>query len=134
MSQKSQCLNFSAILFARIIYISARIKLKYKPERCGGVILNKRLIATAAHCVLTFFGVNVRVGNSDAADGVKKRITRYFRSGRNKDAQFDIALIQLEEGLSFNDQILPIEMIKSDKDIAEYSKVKFRGYGDIHIM
>lgn len=96
-------------------------------------ILDKKWIGTAAHCVeeFDFSSATVKVGNSNSKYGVNKIIRRYVvNPRRNKDTQsFDIALIEFEEDLTFNDQIQLIEMIESKEYIAEGSEVIFSGYG-----
>lgn len=101
---------------------------------CGGSIIANDLIITAAHCVVGSkpSEFEVRAGTSSSRQGgvtikVKDIVSHEGFSVSNLDN--DIALIQLEEPLSFSDSIAPVELMELNGDLEDGSMTTVTGWG-----
>merc|ERR1712193_375577 len=82
---------------------------------CGGTIVNKKFVITAAHCYNSMFtDLRVIVGEHNLCDGVNeggkvikvKKITLH-PDYNSKTVDNDIAVLELAEDLTFTDKIKP---------------------------
>jgi len=96
---------------------------------CGGTIVNKKYIITAAHCTeyqgATITNVNVAIGEQNICDGLTneggsfisaKRVINHPDYGNHDN---DIALLELSKEITFTDRIKPACLPTSE--IKDYS-------------
>ena len=82
---------------------------------CGGAIISKNIILTAAHCVENKSRYFAIVGHSDWSSNYGTRfkisdkwINPHFKRSKSRKSRNDIALIKLEKDLVFDDTIKPV--------------------------
>lgn len=114
---------------------------KVSTTKCGGTIISKLLIITAAHCtkgkkekeLFITFGENLftrHYGNIDRM----RNISRIFEYEEFNSTSFqinDIVLLQVDKEIKFSDVAKPINLMKKDEKIqSNYSLVTgFKNFG-----
>ncbi|XP_014223679.1 chymotrypsin-2-like [Trichogramma pretiosum] len=113
---------------------------------CGGSIIHKRYILTAAHCLYDFTNdtqaIKVTVGTNQLRDGDatvynaealilhEKYTPKLLDVKKNKTLQHnDIALIRLTQDIEFKDKVKPIELATTDNYYNEGNKLIITGWG-----
>ncbi|XP_066594933.1 transmembrane protease serine 9-like [Prorops nasuta] len=111
-----------------------QISLKYLGRHnCGGSILNKRYILTAAHCVkgLNKDLLTVVVGITELnKHGDEYKVESYLAHPDYDSYKFvnDIGIIKLAEDIKFNDKVKSIELL-SEEPKEEVNEVVLTGWG-----
>ncbi|KAI1711344.1 trypsin domain-containing protein [Ditylenchus destructor] len=109
------------------------------PTGCTATILSRRFVLTATHCVLEHDPdkekVTITVGSVNKHDGQKIRVKRVVPYEHSVNPN-DIAIIELEEELSFSKDIRPIclsgkhQVGDPDKNVVITGWGEITGYGD----
>merc|ERR1719275_445823 len=101
--------------------VSPKYRLPYQalvysdPYACGGTIVNKRYIITAAHCTDHTTNVKVMIGEHDWCDGVNNEGGSWISAKRvinhpdynSANLNNDIAVLELSEDITFTANIQP---------------------------
>merc|ERR1711872_1073715 len=104
---------------------------------CGGTIVNKKFVITAAHCYNSMFtDLRVIVGEHNLCDGVNeggkvikvKKITLHPDYNSRK-VDNDIAVLELAEDLTFTDKIKPACLPSSETKDYSGSASTISGWG-----
>merc|ERR1712055_150176 len=104
---------------------------------CGGTIVNKRFVLTAAHCYNSMFtDLRVIVGEHNLCDGVNeggkvikvKKITLH-PDYNSRTVDNDIAVLELAEDLTFTDKIKPACLPSSETKDYSGSASTISGWG-----
>merc|ERR1712117_278502 len=104
---------------------------------CGGTIVNKKFVITAAHCYNSMFtDLRVIVGEHNLCDGVNeggkvvkvKKITLH-PDYNSRTVDNDIALLELAEDLTFTDKIKPACLPSSEAKDYSGSASTISGWG-----
>lgn len=89
---------------------------------CGGSIMSRMWILTAAHCIETAQKITVILGVTNVADD--NEVGRVVRSGqswymhhnyRNTSLRFDIALIRMDAPVPFSEFINPVKLYEKER-------------------
>ncbi|KAM3935163.1 coagulation factor X [Leptodactylus fuscus] len=108
---------------------------------CGGTILSKQFILTAAHCMnqTKYFKVIVGEMNTQRKDGGESihKVEKIIVHPRFVKAtyDFDIALVKLREAINFTDNIIPAcipDPDFADEVLMKESQAMVSGFGRLH--
>jgi len=95
-----------------------QILLTVSGSMCGGSVISKNYILTAAHCVDGSYasGMSVYVGGHARGSGDVKKVSKVIEHENYNSRTYDndIALLKLEDELTFTDEITPICLPSSD--------------------
>ncbi|XP_018563289.1 chymotrypsin-1 isoform X2 [Anoplophora glabripennis] len=111
------------------------VSLQYDGRHlCGGSIIDKNNILTAAHCVATrdLEGFTVLPGSTIVTYGTFMLIERIIvHSGYTglKPYRNDIAIVHLAQPLEFSERVKPIQLPKVFEAIPEFSEATLTGWG-----
>ncbi|XP_055325957.1 trypsin 5G1-like [Sitodiplosis mosellana] len=101
-------------------------------HNCGGSIIGKEWVLTAAHCTNSTGSYYVRVGSSRYASGGSTiKVKKVYRHEKYNASitDFDFSLLELAEPLSFGDAVKPIALPSEDIKIADGVEVLVSGWG-----
>lgn len=102
-------------------------------QECGGSIINKHTIVTAAHCVYTSKApsVTVRVGSDSKYGGTsyKVKTLHIHPKWSHYTLDYDIAVLTLVSDLTFGSTIQPITLVSSTSPAG--AKATVSGWGDL---
>jgi secreted trypsin-like serine protease len=101
---------------------------------CGGVILNRKFVITAAHCVYLPGSVEVYVGSKYPFKGelhhvIKRNIHPFFCKHEENWAKFDVALLELDSKLNYSASVQPIALPASNQSYSEGLLCQVTGWG-----
>uniref|UniRef100_A0A2L2YA74 Serine proteinase stubble n=2 Tax=Parasteatoda tepidariorum TaxID=114398 RepID=A0A2L2YA74_PARTP len=102
--------------------------IKLKRQQCGGVLLNKYYVLTAAHCIyqVRLPDISIQLGVYDIQDHsrqenapqtfavVEKKIHPKFQYQAAHPDRFDVALLKLDKAVRYQENILPICLPRKD--------------------
>lgn len=101
-------------------------------QHCGGSIIGKKWILSAAHCFDEPKSLIVRAGTSTSTSGGTiyniKKIHRHPNYNRTY-WQNDVAILELEEEIQYNSKMRPIEIVDDNFEFTAYQMVDTTGYG-----
>jgi trypsin len=101
---------------------------------CGGAILNRRFIITAAHCVEQpdwgFIWVGLNLRKQGELHYLREQYIHplYVNHGRNW-TQYDVALIELESELDYSEKVQPIKLPEPNQLFREGLLCDVSGWG-----
>uniref|UniRef100_A0A182TUE7 trypsin n=1 Tax=Anopheles melas TaxID=34690 RepID=A0A182TUE7_9DIPT len=113
--------------------VYARVASYDDDHNCGGSILSSKWILTAAHCINDNAPSKptVRVGSSEHASGgtvvrVARIVPHPMHGSKNN---YDIALLELKNELTFSEKVQPISLPEQDEPIEEGTMGIVSGWG-----
>lgn len=101
---------------------------------CGGTILNRYTVLTAAHCIRDNRPVAIRVGSTfHGRGGYRRSVDRIIvHEGFNRTTlDNDIALVILSLPLLFNERAQPAQLPEFDYDLANNVTIWVSGWGTL---
>lgn len=103
-------------------------------NNCGGTILNKDTILTAAHCTYgsRASDFSVAVGSSDANGGKVYKVSKFYQHPKfvYKTLDYDVSILKLSTPLTFGKGIQPVGGI-ADKEPAVGTLALVSGWGSL---
>ncbi|XP_026465376.1 trypsin alpha-like [Ctenocephalides felis] len=114
--------------------------LRYNQHNCGGVILNKEYVLTAAHCfndVTHHSEIQVRVGSTNAYHGgiiVDVEDITVHELYNEKFTNYDVAVVKLAYPLRFDKNIKAAVLAEDGYEPEINSKVTVSGWGSLSYL
>ncbi|XP_028992337.1 granzyme B-like [Betta splendens] len=100
---------------------------------CGGILIRKDFVVTAAHCNQSQQEMTVVLGAHDISKEEKSQqriqVARYYTHPNYKAFDYDIMLLKLKQHAKLNKYVKPIELPKKDGKIPANIKCTVAGWG-----
>ncbi|EAT34029.1 AAEL013712-PA [Aedes aegypti] len=101
---------------------------------CGGSLLSERWVMTAGHCAASGqTNLQVRIGSSQHASGGQlikvKKVNRHPKYDE-VTTDYDFALLELEETVTFSDSCAPVKLPQKDAPVNEGTCLQVSGWGN----
>ncbi|KOB78701.1 Vitellin-degrading protease [Operophtera brumata] len=126
--------TYSAVLYMRTV---AQVSVLYRGRHsCGGTIIGRDVVVTAAHCVV---GANpsdfqIRAGSSSSSQGgqvIPVGDLIWHPDFSYTDMDSDIAILWLSWPLEFNDAVKQVKMVEAGEEIDDSSLTVVTGWGNM---
>lgn len=109
-------------------------QLNDEPD-CGGTILNKRYVVTAAHCTYrhTASELSILVGSADLNGGTRYQVEAIYQNPKFVRATFDydVSVLKLASDLVFGPTVKAIGGL-ADTSVATGTQATVSGWGSLH--
>ncbi|GMT17949.1 hypothetical protein PFISCL1PPCAC_9246, partial [Pristionchus fissidentatus] len=111
--------------------------IEIRESRCGGTVISDRWILSAAHCIQPMSKIVIYSGimheNRSEADSTEKKVISFVETiithPNYVNLTNDIALLKLEEPISFDETVSPICLPHKDQSIPVDGQAVIVGYG-----